>query len=130
MKIKYEMLKKSDSIEMFENVDEFYKMLMYCMIDSFETNSIHDCFQFACDVHVYYDSFETMRNILKLNDIIDYVICFDAEHEKIYIYDKQRGNVFYIDYDNIFCNKFSLCSLNNVDKTNVLQMILNCMLYN
>ena len=128
MKIKYEMLKKSDSIEMFKNVDEFYKMLMYCTIDSFETNSIHDCLQLSFEISVYYDSFEAMRNILKLNNIIDYVIAFDAEHEKIYIYDKKHYNVFYVDYDNIFCNKFSLSLLNETNKCMILTMILNCML--
>ena len=67
---------------MFKNIDEFYKMLMNCVYDEFETNSIDDCFQIACDIHAYYDSFETMHNALKKYNIVDYVIAFDAEHEK------------------------------------------------
>ena len=127
MKINYEMLKKSDCIEMYENIDEFYKMHFDCVIDD-NFNHISDVFQLSQKLQLMYKSYETMRNILTMNDIIDYVIAFDAEHEKIYIYDKQRCNVFYIDCDNIFNNKFSLCSLNETNKCMILTMILNCML--
>lgn len=127
--IKYEILKQNDNLIIFKNNDEFYKFLINSLfVENENINDINDCFQFSCDIQIYYTSFETMQNILNKNEINDYVICFDVLHEKIYIYDKKRTNIFYINYDNLFCNEFSICSLNETNKLKIITMILNCML--
>ena len=126
--IKYEMLKQNDNLKIFKNNDEFYKFLINLLFIENDINDIDDCFRFSCDIHVYYDSFEHMRNTLKLNNIDDYIICYHEMNEKIFIYDKKRNNVLFVHYNDLFCNEFSLCSLNETNKCDVLQMILNCML--
>ena len=53
MKINYEILKKFDDVEIYRNVDEFYKMHFNCLIDD-TFNDVDDLFQLSCDMqHIY-----------------------------------------------------------------------------
>ena len=49
--------------------------------------------------------------------------------KKIYIYDKQQNDIFYVDYDSIFCcNEIVIHIMNMYDKCKIYPMLLNVFL--
>lgn len=130
MKIKYEMLKKSDCIEIYENVDEFYKMHFDCVIDD-NFNCVNDVFQLSQKLQLMYASYETFKNELKHNDINNYIVVCDFENENIYIYDKNTNNIYDVQSNCIFTNDFTLCKIDNInEKYNLMCLFFNVMLIN
>ena len=84
MKINYEMLKKFDDVEIYRNVDEFYKMQCNCMIDN-TFNNIDEIFNLSCDIEKMYKSYEHFKKQIIVNNIENYIIICDFEHEKIFL---------------------------------------------
>ena len=136
MKINY-VAKKFDCIEIYRNVDEFYKMQFDCMIDD-TFNNINDIFILSNDINVIKSSYDKMKNEIKKNNIKNYVIICDFEHELFYLIDKTNDcfetNKIYefrFDFDCIENNK--IYEIDNELKINVamhyLYEICHCSIY-
>ena len=121
MKINYEILKKYDDVEIYRNVDEFYKMHFNCLIDD-AFNDVNDLFQLSCDMQHIYSSYEHFKNQIKLNNIENYIIICDFEHEKIYLCENMINDVimYYVDIDCIFNDDFKIRRVENENEKNRL----------
>lgn len=121
MKINYEMLKKFDDIEIYRNIDEFYKMHFNCLIDD-TFDDVNDLFQLSCDMQHMYSSYEHFQNQIKLNNIENYIIICDFEHEKIYLCENMINDVimYYIDIECVFNDDFKIQRFENEYEKNRL----------
>ena len=68
MKINYEILKKFDDVEIYRNIDEFYKMHFNCLIDD-AFDDVNDLFQLSCDMQHIYSSYEHFKKQIVINNI-------------------------------------------------------------
>lgn len=120
MKINYEILKKFDDVEIYRNVDELYKMQYNCMIDN-TFNNVDDLFQLSCDMQHMYTSYEHFKNQIKLNNIENYIIICDFEHEKIFLCENMINDVkmYYVnDFYFIFNDDFKIQRVENENEKN------------
>lgn len=119
MKINYEMLKKFDDVEIYRNVDEFYKMHFNCLIDD-EFNDVDDLFQLSCDMQRIYSSYEHFKKQIVTNNIENYIIICDFEHEKIYLCENMINDVimYYVDIDCVFNIDFKIQRVENENEKN------------
>ena len=119
MKIKYDMLKKFDDVEVYRNVDEFYKMHFNCLIDdTFE--DVYYLFQLSCDMQHMYKSYEHFKNQIKLNNIENYIMICDFEHEKIFLCENVINDVimYYVDIECVFNDNFKIQRVENENEKN------------
>ena len=119
MKINYEMLKKFDDVEIYRDIDEFYKMHYNCMIDD-TFNDVNDLFQLSCNMQYMYSSYEHFKNQIKLNNIENYIIICDFEHEKIFLCENMINDVimYYVDIECVFNNNFKIQRVENENEKN------------
>ena len=103
MKINYEILKKFDDVEIYRNIDEFYKMQYNCMIDD-TFNDVDDLFQLSCNMQHMYSSYEHFKKQIIENNIENYIMICDFEHEKIFLCENMINDVimYYVDIECVF----------------------------
>lgn len=119
MKINYEMLKKFDDVEIYRNIDEFYKMQYNCMIDD-TFNDVNDLFQLSCNMQHMYLSYEHFKNQIKLNNIENYIVICDFEYEIIYLCENMINDVimYYVDIECVFNDDFKIRRFENENEKN------------
>ena len=123
MKIKFEMLKKFDSIEIYKNIEEFYKMIFECMIDV-NIDNVNDCFQLSCDMSHMYDSYEHMKNILKNKKIENCFVIYDAENNNVYLCDINDDiNMYCVCYNCLFENDFDIECVDKYEKQYIIYLL-------
>lgn len=129
MTINFNMLKQNNDCELYLNIDEFYKMQYDCIIDA-KFDTIDDLFDLQSQLNLLKISYKILKNELKKYNINDYVLLCDCMHEKIYIYDKNNNEIYYIDNDCVFCENYEMYQIDNdYNKLNVMHIFLNVMLY-
>lgn len=119
MKINYEMLKKFDDVEIYRNVDEFYKMHFNCLIDD-AFDDVNDIFNLSCDIKTMYKSYEHFKNQIVTNNIENYIMICDFEHEKIFLCENMINDVimYYVDIDCVFNDDFKIQRFENENEKN------------
>jgi hypothetical protein len=132
MKINY-VVKKFECIEIYKNIDDFFKMQFECLFDDFLIDNTFDdincIFNLSYDIKQIKLSYCKMKCELKKNNIKNYVIICDFEHEKFYLIDKQNDNFitnkmyqFNFDFENVENNK--LYEIDDTSKLNIAMYYL------
>lgn len=125
MKIYYELLKNFDCIEIYRNIDEFYKMYFECTIDDNFFN-IDDLCQLTHHLQLLYASYEHFKKQIEINKIDDYVVICDFENQYIYLCENTIIDIkiYCINYDCVFHNDFNLKRIENQNEINYLLKLL------
>ena len=123
--VKYEILKKFDDIEIYRNIDEFYKMQFNCAIDDNFPN-VNDLYQLSCKMQFMYASYERFKKQIELNKIDNYIVICDFENELIYLCENAIVDVkmYCVNCDCIFNNEFVLKRIENQNEINYLIKLL------
>lgn len=110
MKINF-VVKKFECIEIYKNIDDFFKMNFTCLFDD-TFNDVNDIFVLSHDIKQIQLTYDKMKNELQKNNIENYLIICDFEHEKFFLINKQNDNFmknkmyqFYFDFYNIENNQ-------------------------
>jgi hypothetical protein len=121
MKINYEILKNYDCVKIYRNIDEFYKMHFECLIDN-TFNDVNDLFQLSCNMQNIYSSYEHFKKQIVTNNIDNYIVICDFEHEKIYLCENMINDVimYYVNIDCVFDDDFKIKRFENEHEKNRL----------
>lgn len=127
MKINY-VVKKFECIEIYKNIDDFFKLQFDCLFDDTFID-INDICDLTYDIKRIKLSYDKMKCELQKNNIENYVIICDFEHEKFYLIDKQNDNFitnkmyqFNFDFENVENNK--LYEIDDTLKLNIAMYYL------